>query len=137
MKRLLLVLLLGILAAGELAAEDGYRLWLRYDRCLWKKVRESFSDHLQTIVLQTLTGVNSEVVVAAKDELLRGLDGMIDHEPQIYVVTGEASVDLKADGFAVKKVTVDERSGVRIAANSDAGVLYGAIDLLRRLQLRE
>ena len=40
MKRLLLVLLLGTLAAGELVAEDGYRLWLRYDRFLWKKVRK-------------------------------------------------------------------------------------------------
>lgn len=39
MKRLLLVLLLGTLAAGELVAEDGYRLWLRYDRFLWKKVQ--------------------------------------------------------------------------------------------------
>ena len=53
MKRLLLVLLLGTLAAGELVAEDGYRLWLRYDRFLWKKVRESFSDHLQTCLLYT------------------------------------------------------------------------------------
>lgn len=137
MKRLLLVILLGVLAAGELAAEDGYRLWLRYDRFLWKKVRESFSEHLQVIVLQTPTGANSEVLAAAQDELLRGMDGMIDHQPPIYVVGGEPSAELKTDGFTLKKVTVDDRSGVRISANSDAGVLYGAFDLLRRLQLRE
>ena len=137
MKRLLLVLLLGTLAAGELVAEDGYRLWLRYDRFLWKKVRESFSDHLQTVVLQTPSGVNSEVLAAAEAELIRGMAGMIHHEPRVYVVAGEASADLRVDGFAVNKVTVDGRVGVRITANSDAGVLYGVFDILRRLQLRE
>ncbi|MGY8718690.1 MAG: hypothetical protein ACKVI3_13040, partial [Verrucomicrobiia bacterium] len=113
MKRLLLVLLLGTLAAGELVAEDGYRLWLRYDRFLWKKVRESFSDHLQTVVLQTPSGVNSEVLAAAEAELIRGMAGMIHHEPRVYVVAGEASADLRVDGFAVNKVTVDGRVGVR------------------------
>lgn len=137
MKRLLLVLLLGTLAAGELVAEDGYRLWLRYDRFLWKKVRESFSDHLQTIVLQTPAGVDSGVLAAAEDELIRGMAGMIDHKPRVYVVAGDTMPELKTDGFAVKQVTVDGRTGVRITANSDAGVLYGAFDLLRRLQLRE
>lgn len=137
MKRLLLVLLLGTLAAGELVAEDGYRLWQRYDRFLWKKVRESFSEHLQVVVLQTPTGLSSEVLAAAEDELIRGMDGMIDHKPQVYLVAGEVSPELKTDGFAIKEVTVDGRVGVRIMANSDTGVLYGAFDILRRLQLRE
>jgi len=137
MKRLLLVLLLGTLVAGELVAEDGYRLWLRYDRFLWKKVRESFSDDLKTIVLQTPKGTESEILAAAEDELIRGMAGMIDHKPRVYVVAGDAMPELKGDGFAVKQVTVDGRAGVRIAANSEAGVLYGAFDLLRRLQLRE
>jgi alpha-glucuronidase len=137
MKRLLLILVLVTLTVGELVAEDGSRLWLRYDRFLWKKVRESFSDHLQTIVLQTPTGMDSEVLKAAEDELTRAMDGMIDHTPRVYFAAGEASADLGYDGFAVKKVTVDGRVGVRITANSDAGVLYGAFDLLRRIQLRE
>ncbi len=136
MKRLLLVLLLGVLAAGEVVAEDGYRLWLRYDRFLWQKVRKSFSDHLEAVVLQTPTGVSSEVLRAAEDELLRGMEGMLDHQPRVYVVAGKAGAEMGSDGFAVKTVTVDGREGVRIAANSDAGVLYGVFDFLRQVQLR-
>jgi alpha-glucuronidase len=137
MKRLLLILVLVTLTVGEVVAEDGSRLWLRYDRFLWKKVRESFSDHLQTIVLQTPTGADSAILKAAEDELTRAMEGMIDHKPRVYIAAGDAAVDLGHDGFAIKKVTVDGRAAVRIAANSDAGALYGAFDLLRRLQLRE
>lgn len=102
-KRLLLVLLLGTLGAGELVAEDGYRLWQRYDRFLWKKVRESFSEHVQAVVLQTPTGLSSEVLAAAEAELIRGMDGMIDHKPRVYLIAGEEFPELKTDALPLKK----------------------------------
>ncbi len=137
MKRLLLTALLVCVGLPSLVAEDGYRLWLRYDRFLWKKVRETFSDELQSVVLQTPPGKASEVLTSAEAELLQGMDGMIDHQPRVYIVAGETAPELGKDGFAIKTIKVDGRTGVRIAANSDAGALYGVFDLLRRLQLRE
>ncbi|WP_221032710.1 alpha-glucuronidase family glycosyl hydrolase [Actomonas aquatica] len=137
MKRYLLAALLAGVGATSVMAEDGYRLWLRYDRVESRETRSDYRGAVEAIVVQTPTGEASPTIDALKAELARGLDGLIGRDPTVHLVAGETRDDLGADGYALTNVTVDGDDAVRITANSDAGALYGAFALLRKMQLRE
>lgn len=138
MARLLLTFILGIFATGELMAEDGYRLWLRYDRIEGTSNRNDYRRPMQSIIIATPSGAESAIIQSARAEIARGLDTMLGRKlTTVHVVAREADPALGAEGYALENVTVDEEKAVRIRANSDAGALYGVFDLLRRVQMRE
>jgi alpha-glucuronidase len=121
-----------MLAVCSSKAEDGYRLWLRYDSIDDAALRSSYASATQRIVLSTETGAESPVVVAARDELLGGLSQMLG-------VTAPAAIEksplpipsLGDEGYTLR---LRGNNTVVITANGDAGVLYGAFALLRHLQ---
>ncbi|WED64391.1 alpha-glucuronidase family glycosyl hydrolase [Synoicihabitans lomoniglobus] len=137
MMRLLLVALLASVALNSAQAEDGYRLWLRYDQVDGRDVRSGYRSALRAVVFQTTAGEDTPVIASARAELTRGLGGLIDRDPTVHIVAGELRPELGADGYALKAVTVDGERAVRITGNSDAGVLYGTFALLRKMQLGE
>ncbi|WP_432280309.1 alpha-glucuronidase family glycosyl hydrolase [Stakelama saccharophila] len=143
---------LWLLAAMVLApvarAEDGYRLWLRYD---------ALSAQRAGAVAQraaSITGPDrpSAVVASAISELQRGLGGMLAREipagTQISagtVILANPSVqarlgidlplsDLGAEGYLLRSMTLDGKPVTVVAANGDAGLLYGAFALLEHIQ---
>ncbi|GAB5562863.1 MAG: alpha-glucuronidase family glycosyl hydrolase [Synoicihabitans sp.] len=134
-------LLIGLLLLGgslPLSAEDGYRLWLRYDRIDGQSNRNEYRRPAQAIVLATPSGANSAIIQSARSEIATGLDTLLGREKtKVHVVERESDPALGTDGYALENVTVDGEASVRIRANSDAGVLYGVFNLLRRVQLRE
>jgi len=93
---------------------------------------------------------------AARDELLRGLRGLLDRDvPAVESVSRDgaivagtpsrssaiAALDVGADlgplgeeGFVIRSTRVSGRKATVIAANTDRGVLYGVFRLLRLLQ---
>ena len=75
MRRLLLVLALQLPALAW--AEDGYRLWLRYDRITDEPLRSAYSAGLTRIVLATPAGTESPTLAAARQELTDGLEGLL------------------------------------------------------------
>jgi alpha-glucuronidase len=116
MRRQLLALLL--LLPGLARAEDGYRLWLRYDSLAAPA----------SVVLTTPTGRESATIAAALTELRSALGAKV-------AVTLKSSAGevpgAGAEGYTLRATTGGD---VQISANRDVGVLYGTFALLRHLQ---
>jgi len=149
----------GLLLAGVCAgllgafaqAEDGYDLWLRY-RPLDKQALVQTRPLASAIVA---TGT-SPTALLARDELVRGLSGMLARREtvsaavhgngDILIGTPASSPEIaklglpldKAgdEGFVIRSVTLKGKRLTVIAANSDAGTLHGAFAFLRLMQTR-
>ena len=131
-------------------AEDGYELWLRYHP-LGAKIEKTYRKAATQIVV---TDKPSETLAIARDELLRGFDGLLEKQPSVSseatkkgaIIIGTpsnspaiAALDLPLaqigdEGYLIKSVKLDGRPVTVIAANKDIGALYGAFHFLRLLQ---
>ncbi|AHX15142.1 alpha-glucuronidase [Dyella jiangningensis] len=138
-----------LLAAGMAQAEDGYDLWLRY-RPLPDTQAALYRSHATQLVLPVATPTQQ----ATRDELLRGLGGLLGQAPSVgsaverdgaIVVGTPASspvvarlkLDARAlghDGYLIRQTMVDGRSVTAIVGQSDVAAMYGAFHLLRLLQ---
>jgi alpha-glucuronidase len=146
---LALLLVCGMPALAQ--AEDGYDLWLRY-RPVEASARASYGAQARSVV----GGNPSPVLNAAGRELVRGLSGLLGRpQPEGAVVAPGAVVygtplsspiiaalklDLSAageEGYVIRSAVVDGDPITVIAANRDAGVLYGAFAYLRLIQTRQ
>lgn len=119
--------------AACLRAEDGYRLWLRYDRIADETVRRDYAERAPVILLATPGGTPSPTIAAAREELLTGFTGLLGRAPRIEFSKAEGAAALGDEGFALRATV----RGIEIRANRDVGVLYGAFALLRHLQTRQ
>jgi alpha-glucuronidase len=144
---------LGLLAALLLAqsalAEDGYDLWLRY-----RPLPAAQANLYRSKAIQLVLDAGTPTRAAAREELLRGLGGLLGTAPTpgeratvdgtIVAGTPASSPeisrlnldlrDLGPEGFLIRSVTVDGHAATIIAANADIGVLYGAFRLLQLVQ---
>jgi alpha-glucuronidase len=114
MRRLLTCFLLSVL---PLCADDGYRLWLRYESL----------PSVPTVVLLTPTGQESPTIAAARAELQTALG------PQTAVTVKQSGGEVPGagpEGYTLRAVD----GAAHISANSDLGALYGTFALLRHLQ---
>jgi len=143
---LLLPLLLAVLPAW---AEDGYDLWLRY-----RPLPDTLAQPYRLQVRSLLAPAATPTQAAARDELLRGLQGLLGHSPALVeTIDGEGAVvvgtpasspaiaalrlpleKLGQAGYLIRRVSIDGRAATVVAANDDVGALYGAFRLLRLLQ---
>ena len=136
-------------------AEDGYRLWLRYDPIANETLRNAYSSAITEIVAPD----SRPTLIAARDELLSGLRGLLGVDvPVVAQPTRDGSLilgsvnrtpslaslvserDLRAageEGYIVRHVTIDGHRRILLLANRDIGVLYGAFALLRYLQTNQ
>lgn len=136
MRRFVFLVLLALLPVAALRAEDGYRLWLRYDRVDDTGLRTAYADALGTIVLTTSAGRGSPTLQAAQEELHAGFSGLLGLAPTIVIETGAADAALGPEGYALRRERRSDRDVLVIAANHDIGALYGAFALLRAVQTR-
>ncbi|HLX65620.1 MAG TPA: alpha-glucuronidase family glycosyl hydrolase, partial [Puia sp.] len=145
----LILLLLGRLSASH--AEDGYRLWLRYDRI---RDPQLLQDYRKAISSFQFNGP-----YAAQQELTLGLQGLLGTIPgEIHSESGRFSDGclivgtpsnsniisklpghdtlsrLGEEGFTIRNITLDGKTGIIIAAYTEKGVLYGVFSFLRLLQ---
>ncbi|WP_447785399.1 alpha-glucuronidase family glycosyl hydrolase [Stenotrophomonas bentonitica] len=145
---LLAALALMACSAGA-RAEDGYNLWLRYAP-LDPVLAADYATQLGEVVAPDQT----PTLRAARDELVRGLTGLLGTAPRIqnessagYVLalgTPQSSVliapfreeveSLGEEGYLLKRTRRDGRDMLLVASRSDIGVLYGTFHLLRLLQ---
>ncbi len=145
----LLLVWLSLVAPAR--AEDGYELWLRY-----RPVEAQAADAYRAATTALLPGGDSATIRAATAELERGLGGLTGRTPEVVstlqpgvVLYGTPAAsplisaldlplsDLGDEGYLIRSVRLDGRPATVIAANADIGVLYGAFDLLRRIQTRQ
>ncbi len=145
----LLLAVLGWMACGPAQAEDGYDLWLRY-HALPSAQADAARAQLRTVVAPRDTAVQR----SARDELLRGLSGLLGEPPGeaatvrdvgTLVIGTPASSPLIAglklplqglgeEGYLIRQARLDGRPVTVIAAPRDVGTLYGVFHLLRLLQ---
>ena len=144
-----LVLLCG--AAAPARAESGYDLWLRYN-AVETPARTAYAAAARTLV----GGAPSPTLDVARDELLRGLSGLLGRKQTIATTAAPGALiygtpasspiiaalklDLTAagdEGYDIRSETIDGNNVTVIAANSDRGVLYGAFAYLRLIQTRK
>lgn len=97
-----------LLSSVNLEAEDGHKLWLRSQN---------------TGPVNVVCSKNSATLDIARQELHRGWQGKSGGS---LVLTVKHDTRIKGDGFIL--------SQGEIQANTDAGILYGAFELLRRWQ---
>ncbi|MDQ2076302.1 alpha-glucuronidase family glycosyl hydrolase [Marinimicrobium sp. ABcell2] len=144
-----------ISGSGLALAEDGYRMWLRYDPIENTSLRNDYRSQLRHLVVDS----QSPTIDAAVKELRMGLGGLLDRElaerdnlarrGNLVIGTPEsseliASLDLEdrlaqvgPEGFILEETRINRRPATIVAAQSDVGVLYGVYHLLRLLQTGE
>ncbi|MEO6276876.1 alpha-glucuronidase family glycosyl hydrolase, partial [Roseateles sp.] len=140
----LLALLLALLPTWAVA-EDGHELWLRY-RPLAGQARAQAA--VSAVVLAATPSATTQ---AALTELQRGVKGLIGRElpltqrikPGALLLATRAQApagldvrwdDLGREGYALRSLKLQGRAVTVIAANSDAGLLYGSFAWLRAAQ---
>jgi len=146
---ILFVYVAALIAAGttHIRAEDGYRLWLRYDKVDPAKTR-SYRSVLQSI---TVAG-DSPTMNAVRAELSEALGGLLGIEVQFsdvgdrrglivgtpatspLIASPAFAADLKRAGNEGFIIRSHANRPIVIAANTDIGALYGTFHFLRLLQ---
>jgi alpha-glucuronidase len=133
------------------AAEDGYRLWLRYE-----PLPEQMIKVYRPQVTSVVAPGDSATLEAIRAELLKGCTGMlgrslpvskdVESDGAIVVGTPESSpliaglkwqnrlAGLGEEGFLIRSVKLKGRSVTVIASSGESGALYGAFHFLRLLQ---
>ena len=101
-----------LLSSPSVKADDGYRLWLRYDQ---------ISTRIKSIKVHG----KSATFDVIRDELSQ----VVDHDGKVSVVVRKQE-QLGPEGFRIRTLG----SEVIITAGSDVGALYGAFHFLRLLQ---
>jgi alpha-glucuronidase len=150
-------LLLGcLLSTGasntQAPVEDGYELWLRY-RPVSNVPRLG---EYRTAVTRIVVNGHTPTLLAAREELTRGLAGLLGKNIAVDSVSGSQSAVLivtpnsavaeisaatraqlrlaGTEGFVIRREQVRGKSQIMIAANSDIGALRGTFRFLRLLQ---
>jgi alpha-glucuronidase len=148
-----LVFALQFLAGVTAKAEDGYRLWLRYEP-LPRQTINLYRPRVRAIVVQG----QSPTLEAVRTELDNGFSGLLgDPVPLEERVTGDGAVvvgtprssslirglnwqrqlaALGPEGFLIRSTRLGGRAVTVIASQGETGALYGAFHFLRLMQTR-
>jgi len=128
-----------ILCLNAIHAEDGYRLWLRYDRIDNPMLRQRYR--------QTITAIDfpapTPTMITARQELLTGLQGLLGQTPRAsgagntLIVRLQQEPSLSPEGFTIRTVTSGNRQNTVLTASTDKGILYGIFHFLRLLQTQQ
>lgn len=155
MNKLAFILLSLTGCLGHALGEDGYRLWLRYDRITDNRLLEKYRTEVSSLHFNT----PSHTLQVARQELITGLQGLLDTrigemyagQPRILdgtIIAGtpasspaiaalpwkDSLAGLGNEGFTIRSVLLGGKKGTVIAAATDKGVLYGVFHFLRLLQ---
>ncbi|HEX2628583.1 MAG TPA: alpha-glucuronidase family glycosyl hydrolase, partial [Chitinophagaceae bacterium] len=149
-KNLLTILLLA--AAFFTRAEDGYRLWLRYD----KITNASLLTQYNSLVRSFCVTGNAPILLSAKQELETGLNGLLGKKivsanidkasilagrlvdiPDSYKKNRSFFSTAEAGSYMIHTQSFAGTTRIVIAGVDDNGVLYGIFHFLRLLQTQQ
>lgn len=120
------------------SADDGYRLWLKYDLLKNTSVRAQYLPFGQYIAYNS----TDPVVQTAARELQAGLQGLLGKSIRLQGTSSAApggisleltttpQPNLGSEGYNI----TTQNNRVKILANTPSGLLYGAFALLRKIQ---
>jgi alpha-glucuronidase len=132
-------------------ADDGYRLWLRYDPLPREKI-----EVYRPRVTQIVVSGHSATLDAIRTELVNGCGGLlgntvplaneVERDGALLVGTPQSSSliaslkwesqlnEIGAEGFRIRSVKLGRHSVIVIASSGEIGALYGAFYFLRLLE---
>ena len=153
MKKYLLLCVI-VVVSYTTFANDGYDLWLKYEKLQNTKMIEQYKNKLQSI---SISG-GSPTIQKAKDELTNALRGLIGITPKwtgaqiipgsLIIGTPSSSKTIAAihiseleqinqDGYIIKGQKINGNNSTIITAKTDIGILYGVFNFLRLLQTEQ
>ncbi|WP_083187193.1 alpha-glucuronidase family glycosyl hydrolase [Polaribacter vadi] len=133
---------------------NGYNLWLQYTDIENSTLKKKYLSQIKNIH----SFGNSETIKACVEELERGFSGLFGDD---YFLDKEASnnvliigtisnlndihqknlkedvLQIKKDGFIIKKIEINGNKKIVITAKTATGVLYGVFRFLRELQTNQ
>ncbi|HEX6718078.1 MAG TPA: alpha-glucuronidase family glycosyl hydrolase [Pyrinomonadaceae bacterium] len=141
-----------VLFCGCVKADEGYRLWLRYEQ-LPSRTLDKYRQSIKSIAIQG----NSATFDAIRSELTQGCAGLlgtplaVGDRDDASVVVGlpqtsalirklQWDAELKSlgpEGFRIRTITSGNRDVIVIASTTGIGTLYGAFHFLRLLQTEQ
>ena len=138
------------LAAIGVRAEDGYRLWLRYEPLPSPAV-----DTYRSQITSVLVDGKSPAFENIRTELSNGLTGLlgrsipfseqVERDGAVVILTSRSPLAgklawkgqlsaLGQEGFRIANARLNDHSAIVIAAETESGALYGTFYFLRLLQ---
>lgn len=126
------VLLFAAFFLPSLGAEDGYRLWLRYEPVEAGDLLKSYRKALGEVVLVAPAKQYGPTLDVARRELSEGLRGLLGLAVPVRLREAAVAPEIGPEGYVVRLA----EGRAEIAASDAKGVLYGAFALLRGLQTR-
>ncbi|HEY0740729.1 MAG TPA: alpha-glucuronidase family glycosyl hydrolase [Chryseosolibacter sp.] len=154
MKRSWLIASLLLIFLSQATADNGYRLWLRYDRIADEATRGAYATLLRSYCIQG----NSKTFEVIRKEFELGLPSLLAQPVGYTASATEASLvigiatdpalngyeELKAlintidnEGFVIFSVKNATPGKIVIAGKTDIGALYGAFHFLKLLQTNQ
>lgn len=149
------MLLIGVLQlAGNVYADNGYKLWLNYQPVADKNLATQYANGLRFIKF----AAGNQTLKAAREELLTGLQCMLALKPQCtekissptLLVGTYSALNLpkntvsandiqKAgeEGYLIRSVSISNKKCIVITAQTDVGVLHGVFGFLKLLQTQQ
>jgi alpha-glucuronidase len=129
------------IGCSSLHAEDGYRLWLRYNTIDDTRLLQEYRQQLTGLVIDPST----DILRSAAKELTMALEGLLGKKitTSKTITTGSIVVRTLSDtalgeeGFIIRTTLYQQKKITLITGNTDAGILYGVFHFLRLLQTHQ
>lgn len=152
-KKIYFIVFISILFFSHAQAENGYRLWLRFDKIDDAELLAQYRNSISAVQINT----NSPTLSIAGKELITDLQSLLDKKITLQknitdncIVAGTPAsssiiseifsttrYDLKTDGFIIVSKKINDKNIIAIGATNDIGVLYGVFAFLRLLQTHQ
>lgn len=147
-------MILLILISFSLYSEDGYRLWLRYDKISNDQVLKSYQQSIKA----WLVDGNSPTLAVVQNEIEIALSGLLGNSvpsvsnlssDNILILATSKSLLLSslhlderlknsgAEGFIILSTTINKKNAIVVTSKTEFGVLYGTFHFLRLLQTQQ
>lgn len=153
--RITFLIILILIDSQSVQADDGYRLWLKYDLIRDAKIRDSY----KRLIQKTLIIGNSSVMNVVETELSMAVHGLLGkpllhsktltHNTLIVALENAlppdildrinhdmnvASIDFGDEGFVICTIRKSSVTYTIIMSRDESGLLYGVFHFIRLLQ---
>ena len=146
------LILLMFFCSTLLSAQDGYDLWLQYEKIEDEKVKQHYRDHISGF--QALG--SGETFDAATTELKAAFEGMVGETLKELSSVKENSVilateenlpseirsmlkndlsEINSEGYVLKSLKFNKKRITVVTGKTEVGVLYGTFRLIKEMQL--
>ena len=131
--RYLFFFLLSIISQYSFA-DDGYRLWLKYDRIQNETLRKNYAQKLASVS----ANYSDETSKVTLEELERASIGLLGIKPKLTHNQATAKLILNKGNLSNSNPEAFEittaKNQVQISGNTSKGIMYGVFELIRLLQ---